>query len=371
MQRCIITATATFALLSGATASAQGIALFGDARLGLGYNIDNDGGVLVEDDGSPPDDLRAISRVRFGVNLTGESDSGITFGASIRADNAEGGEGGDDGQTEGEVFVSGAWGTLSFGDVDAADEQWVGDAPGNYSLTGLTDINETRFVSNGGSFGEDNGIHFAENPVARPTVRYDLDVESFGFSLSTNRDLSDIGVGAGYAADFAGGSWSVGAGYYKFDSFVTTSDVGTVVLEDINGDPVLVEGVDVEVPVPDGEQWSVGLNAEYDAFAVGLTYMKLSSDSEADGKVEADNLTIGGSFGFNAWSVGAFWGKVLSAEGPGDFLTLDGDDGYGLTAQYDLGGGATINGGIANSYSVSITDDESATLADFGISMEF
>ena len=52
-------------------------------------------------------------------------------------------------------------------------------------------------------------------------MRYDFDFENFGFSLSTNRDLTDIGVGAGYAADFAGGSWSVGAGYYKFDSFVT------------------------------------------------------------------------------------------------------------------------------------------------------
>ena len=40
------------ALLAG-PAAAQGIALFGDARLGLGYNIDNDGGVLVED-GTPP-----------------------------------------------------------------------------------------------------------------------------------------------------------------------------------------------------------------------------------------------------------------------------------------------------------------------------
>ena len=37
---------AVAALLAGGAASAQGIALFGDARLGLGYNIDNDGGIL-------------------------------------------------------------------------------------------------------------------------------------------------------------------------------------------------------------------------------------------------------------------------------------------------------------------------------------
>jgi outer membrane protein OmpU len=363
---------ATFlGLLAGGIASAQGIALYGEARLGLGYNIDNDGGVLVDGDGGPPDAARAISSVEFGATLTGETDSGVTFGAEINADEAEGGEGGSDGQTEGEVFVSGAWGTLSFGDTDGADEVWVGDVPGNYSLTGLGDINETRFVSNGGSFGEDNGANFAENPFARPTVRYDVDLDDFGVSLSTDRDLSDIGVGAGYAGEFAGGSWSVGAGYYRFDSFVITGDPEILNVEDVDGNPIGVEGGPLEEVVPDGEQWSVGLQAEYETFAFGMTYMKLSSDSEDDGKVEADELIVGASCSFDAFSVGAFWARVLSAEGPGDFVTLDGDDGYGLTAQYDLGGGATINGGIANSYSISATEVRSATIADFGIGMEF
>ena len=54
-------------------------------------------------------------------------------------------------------------------------------------------------------------------------MRYDFDIVGFGLSLSSNRDLTDIGVGAGYAADFGGGSWSAGVGYYKFDSFVTSA----------------------------------------------------------------------------------------------------------------------------------------------------
>ena len=60
--------------------------------------------------------------------------------------------------------------------------------------------------------------------MARPTVRYDFDFAGFGISLSSNRDLTDVGVGAGYAADFGGGTWSVGAGYYKFDSFLEVGD---------------------------------------------------------------------------------------------------------------------------------------------------
>jgi len=375
MKELLFATTATAALLIGGIASAQGIALFGDARLGLGYNIDNDGGVLIDDDGNTPDDLRAVSRVRFGVNMTGETDSGITFGAEIRADNAEGGQGGEEGQTEGSVFVSGGFGTLTYGDTDGADYVRVGDVPGNYSLTGLTDINETRFISNGGSFGDDSGEHFAENPFALPTVRYDFDIANFGISLSTNRDLTDIAVGVGYTAAFGGGSWTAGAGYYKFDTFTIVDDpVPTLV--DGNGDGIpdaVIDADPVGVTIPDGEQWSVGLNGEYETFAFGLTYTKVTSDTEDDGKVEADNLLVGASFTFDAFSVGAFYGKVLSAEGTEALAVQDGDDAYGLTAQYDLGGGATINGGIANTYSVSGLgdDDESATIADFGISMNF
>ena len=50
MKKVLFATTALAGLAIGGVASAQGIALFGDARLGLGYNIDNDGGVLIEDD---------------------------------------------------------------------------------------------------------------------------------------------------------------------------------------------------------------------------------------------------------------------------------------------------------------------------------
>jgi outer membrane protein OmpU len=388
MKKVLFATTAASTLLIGGIASAQGIALFGDARLGLGYNINNDGGILTERDSNgdlqTPDDLRAVSRVRFGVNMTGETDSGITFGATIRADNATRGQGGTDGQSAGSVFVSGSFGTLTYGDTNAADEQWVGDVPGDFSLTGLGELDETRYVSNGGSFGSDNGDNFAANPFARPTVRYDFDIMGFGISVSSNRDLTDIGVGAGYAADFGGGSWSFGAGYYNFDSFVTTSDGGTEVVcgdggavdPDTGlclGDLVVVPGVSVELPIPDGEQWSLGLKGDYDAFAFGITYANLDATSDTLGDYTADNLLLGASFTFDAWSVGAVYGKILSAEG--NLESIDGDDSYELSAQYDLGGGATLNGGVRRTYSIGFDDDgsaaESAWIGDFGISMAF
>jgi outer membrane protein OmpU len=372
MQRTRALAVGLVVLLASGTASAQGIALFGDARLGLAYNIDNDGGLIVED-GRTPDDWRAVSRIRFGVNMTGTTDSGITFGGTIRADNAPGGEGGTDGQREGDVFVSGAWGTVTYGDTNAADEQWVGDVPGDYSLTGLTELDETDFISNGGSFGDSDGKTFADNPFARPTVRYDFDWKGFGLSLSTNRDLTDIGVGGGYAGEIAGGSWSAGLGYYRFAAFDSETTSPTAVSVDVNGDGVADETIIVPVvsplTIPAGEQWSAALKGEFKSFAFGVTYMTLNSQSATFGAAEADNLLVGVTWGHGPLSIGAIYGSVLNARG--DLASLDGGDAYELSGQYDLGGGATVNGGIGRTYPQVGLDDDTAVIADFGISMSF
>jgi outer membrane protein OmpU len=311
--------------------------------------------------------------------MTGETDSGITVGATIRADNAVGGKGGatDEGQTAGSVFVSGSWGTLTYGDTNGADEQWVGDVPGDYSLTGLGEFDETPFVSNGGGFGNSDSIQFADNPVARPTVRYDFDIAGFGISLSSNRDLTDIVVGAGYSADFGGGSWSIGAGYNNFASFdtFTAAGTGTATVIDANGNPitVVIPTGAVTNSVASGEQWSVGLKGTYDKFGFGATWNKIDLDDDADATVsggDAQSLLFGASAGFDAFSIGAFYQEVLNGSGP--FDAADGNKAYGLTAQYDLGGGATVNGGIANVDGFSgLGDGDSAVVGDFGISMAF
>jgi outer membrane protein OmpU len=377
MKELAFAAVSAVALVSAGAAAAQGVALFGDARLGLGYNIDNDGGILVDDNGEVPDDLRAVSRVRFGVNMTGETDSGIVFGASIRADNAEGGEGGTEGQFEGDVFVSGNFGTLTYGDTDGADYHWVGDVPGDFSLTGLGDLDETRFVSDGGDFGTDSGASFLPNPSALPTVRYDFDLAGFGISLSSNRDLTDVGVGAGYASEFGGGSWSAGVGYYDFASFTTEPGEPTFSCTDANADGICEEVIETAIPgetIPAGHQWSAGLLADYDVIALGMTYTLLDTDRDpaTGAKYRAGNLLLGAAFAWDAWSVGLVYGKILDASGA--LESIDGQDSYEVSAQYDLGGGASINGGIRRTYGLFDADGnevDSAYIGDFGVMMNF
>lgn len=386
MKKILFATTALATLAVGGAASAE-IVLFGNARLGLGYNINNDGTVnrpsdtdtstsdnktTTLDDGTEivtevgsTEDFRAVSRIRFGVTMTGETESGITFGASIRADNASGGGTGASavtGQTAGDVFVSGSWGTLTFGDTNAADEQHVGDAGGNLSLTNLGDLNETAYISNGGGFGDDR-INFASNPSVRPTVRYDYNFAGFGVSVSTDRSLSDVGVGGSYTYEFASGSVTGGVGYYDFSEFNTVVNV--------TGETVRVKG---------GEQWSAGLTGTFSGFSGGVVYTAASSESASEfASGDLDVLNVGLGYELDAWSFAAWYANVLT--GNGAFGVYDGEQTYGLTVAYDLGGGASVNMGVAQSYGRDaygtpgadnyIAGVEDATIADFGIKMEF
>lgn len=350
----------------GAAPAAAEVALIGNARLGLGYNILNNGepdyrptarddGVVTGRGGS--DALRAISRIRFGVLMTGETDGGIGFGATIRADNAPAGDGGEAGQRAGEVFVTGAWGTLSYGDVDGADDARVGDAVANVALTGLGDYNETPFLSNGGGSNND-ALQFITDPAALPTVRYDFDVANFGISLSTDRDLGDVGVGASYTVAFEAGTVTAGVGYYDFEAFTGMFDE------------------DGRIAVAGGEQWSASLTGSFGPFQGGVAYTQINAG--AAGAI--DVLNVGGGGAFGRWTVLAYYSKVTQGT---DLIGggLDGSDSYGASARYDLGGGAAIAAGLVRSYGLGAIgtpgdaqyepEADPITMADFGITVAF
>jgi outer membrane protein OmpU len=393
-MRLTLSSVSLLSLVLGGPAAAE-ITLSGDARLGVGYNIFNDGeqrleatrSVTIETDGgaelvldpdtgevtevevidtetvdtvfgAPDQELRAVSRVRFFFNAVGETESGITFGAQVRADQAQGAQGGSRGQRNGEVFVSGQWGTLIYGDVDGADYARVGDPIGNVSLTGLGDFNELPFLSNGGGADNDE-LQFLANPDDRPTVRYDYDFESFGISASTTRDLDAVGVGAGYTYEFEGdGTLDFGVGYYDFNEF--TGDIPYV------GD----------FQIPDGHQWSGSLRGSFGMFVGGVGFTSI--DAGDVGKL--DVLSAGAGVNVEAWRVRAYYSTVTS----GDELfgeAFDGADSYGASLSYDLGGGARVAMGVARTYGADSIgepgDDvfsprvERITLADFGITLSF
>jgi outer membrane protein OmpU len=286
---------ATSALVMTAGVAAAEITLSGDARMGI---IDNFG----------DDNAGFTSRARVKFTLSGETDTGLSFGASFRADNAIGASSG----TAGEVFVSGAFGKLTMGDIDGAAQQAVGNVDG-VGLTGLGDLNEAVYLHNIlGIAGDD------------PTAAYEYSAGGFtGIFSATNPDNTlgpDVDPILALGLKYAAGDYTFALGY-----------------ESIGDD--------------DADHVIVGVTANFGAVAVKANYGQGSV-----GALDGDQYHLSATYTADALSVTAFYG---------DDEELLGAEAYGLGASYDLGGGAKVVGGYAKNQ----TADTSAV--DFGLSFSF
>ncbi|MDQ7776001.1 porin [Paracoccus aminovorans] len=321
---------ATSALVLSAGFASAEVAVSGDGRMGVIY------------DGN---DAQFSSRARVKFTLTGESDAGLSFGGAFRVDqesdytagNTESNRSAARG-TAGAVWISGTYGKLSMGDVVGAAEAAIGDLP----EIGYTD----------GEFGGDiEEISFlvgdGENEDQGPTILYEYTVNNISFYASATDGSNVAGPGVvgrsdvfdldGNQVDTADTAWSVAAKYEgsNFWAALSYSD---------NGD--------------DSE---IGLAAEgkFNNFAIKGVYMDYSIDSIAD--ADAKTYGLGATYQMDAIAVKGFWRR--------DEVEVAGFDeeydSFGIGADYDLGGGAVLAGGIID------TDYLDDTVADFGIKFSF
>ncbi|MBL9056248.1 MAG: porin [Rhodobacteraceae bacterium] len=175
---------ATSILAASAGFAAAEVAVSGSARMGLFY------------DGN---DTYFSSRVRIVFTASGETDGGLSFGASMRADQ-DGGNGNDDGDSDSNtnmkdatVYISGAFGKLTFGDVDSAAQALVGQVSA-VGFTGLGSYNEV------GYFGSD----------PKTAMLYEYSTGAVTFALGAGQLGSDAySVAVKYSTD----AFSVALGY--------------------------------------------------------------------------------------------------------------------------------------------------------------
>jgi len=157
MKKVLLASTA---LVLSAGVAAADVSVGGDGRIGItSYDAVNDG------------DLTLESRIRISFSASGETDAGLAFGGSIRADNAGGGASG----TDGSVFIEGSFGKLTVGDTSGAPEAAVGDAS-SVGLTGVGDFSELTYLSNNTGLGAD----------AREAARWDYTTGDLGLHVSTD-----------------------------------------------------------------------------------------------------------------------------------------------------------------------------------------
>jgi outer membrane protein OmpU len=324
MKKVLLASTA---LVLSAGVAAADMTLSGDGRMGVNKQYTRD-------------DLGFTSRFRAIFTGSGETDGGLAFGGTIRADNAGGVSFEDlnnDGQIQnnevfsgggasgvaGSVFISGDFGTLSMGDVSGAVEAAVGDVAFT-SLTGLGDYNEMVYLSN-------------FNSQARSAARYDYSFGDFGVHLSADNPQNAFGTRETYgvSVSYSGDLFNAGIGY------------------EASGGDDAVTG--------DSEHWAGSIGAT----VYGVDFKAAYGD--ASGDVEGDQWAVSASYTWNVTTVSAFYSDRTDLTANGAQLGVSYET-WGIGASYDLGGGAALRGGYADRSGGPGEADDSF---DFGVVMTF
>jgi len=359
MKKLLLASTA---LVLSAGVAAADVALSGDARMGLLYN---------------GDDVQLTSRARVIFTLSGETDSGLAFGGSFRADNAGGAANG----SAGSVFISGDFGKLSMGDVDSAAMAATGDLFA-VGLTGLGDRHEMQYVGR-----LVNGLDGTLGLVAGLPITATLLTDGMGDPV-LDAQLTGIRTGltpfprALYEYSIDGFSVYASIAYSKTNSIGLTGRL----VERVTGANIsipLSASVPVSATLTEG---SVGASYEIDGFMIAAGYEQARLKVDGD-SIKLGHATVAAGYAMDGLEAkvivgsamndlrdivetrtqygvgvkGTFDATTVSAFARRDFFKVNH---YGVGASYDLGGGASIKGGVAKSQG-------SSAVADFGLAFTF
>jgi outer membrane protein OmpU len=289
---------ATTLLVASTGFAAAEVTTTGSARMGVVY------------DGT---DTFFSSRVRIVFSASGETDGGLTFGASVRADQS-----GQGNQANGDstVFISGAFGKLTMGDTGNAVDSILGQVSG---------------VGFEGTIDALQEISFLPRVITGAQYEYSTGNLTFALGLGQTLDAAIVApaadaAGEGFysvAVKYATDTYSVGLGY---EDVADDSDAA--------GDTA-------------NSQITLMASGSFSGATVKLKLVDRESAADLAAAASIDYTT-------GATTITAFATENY------DFA---GTNTYGLGASYDLGGGAKVIGGVA--------DDGTTTMADLGVSFSF
>ncbi|MDJ0824989.1 MAG: porin [Rhodobacter sp.] len=327
MKKVLFATTALVA--SAGIASAQGVEVTGYAEMGIFGGEDATGASI---------ETQFHTDIDVTFTMSGETDNGLTFGASIDLDESDGTDtvctvlpctvNGDsdafdaDRQGGESVFLSGNFGTITMGDTDGAFDWALTEA-----IIGGAIQDDHEHAGYSGNAGLD-GIHDGQ------VARYDYSFGDFAFAVSAEIDdagaagaSTAFGIGGRYSGDLGGVGLGVGLGYQTGETGGTQFDIIGISL-----DATFDNGIQAILNYSDLDGY--GGNDSHMGVAFGYSM---------------DALTIAVNYGVFDRTVGAD------------------NEGYGLIVNYDLGGGAEVQFGYGHSDRAGTTQDTFS----LGVAMTF
>lgn len=264
--------------------------------------------------------------VNVTITMSRETDSGLSFGVALNLEDLDSKTGAEiDPQTDNDtaVWVSGSFGKVTLGDTDGAFD-WALTEAG--ALTSIAD-DHTTHVGWSGNGGLDDTY---DNQV----MRYEYSFGDFAAGFSAELDDTGaadpvLGLGVKWSGDMGGTAVSAGLGYQA------TSNAA---------------GVDSNV---------VGVSVTA-AFAGGFnaTANYWTMDTGAANDTTHTGLSVGYTSG--PLAVDLNWGETDNG--------VTSDDGWGLAANYDLGGGAVAMFGYGSDVSAATAGNQDSWSLGLGLS---
>lgn len=299
---------ATTALVATAGVAAADVSLSGAARFGLRYADDAAAGVAK---------TQIETRLRFNIDASKETDSGVTFGGRIRMQH-------DENIAAGAAVLNAANVYASYNGLKVT----VGNVGGAYDDAALMYNSEIGFI--GQSYGDPSGDFYYYTTGA----------------YGQNR----MGINAAYSM----GGVNVEASYINPDQTVTDLPAGTeaefAISASYNAGQFTVAGAYAQNGAGiDGNDVAY-VGAEYamnDMTNVGLQWFDNGDDQ---------TVTLYGNYKMDAITLRAYYAN-------NDATSNDTDHAFGIGADYDLGG-ATLAGGVERGFAKQ-------TRANLGVKFSF
>lgn len=297
----ILLATSILAATAGFAAAE--VTVSGAARMGLVH------------DGA---DTQFSSRVRVSFGMSGTTDGGLEFGASVRADQSGQGNTANGDST---VYISGAFGKLTMGDTGNAPDSLVGQVSG-VGYTGNGDLNEIGFLS-----------------TVKTGAMYEYSTGGLTFGLGAGQTTAANNF-MSLAVKYSAGNYSVALGYETVDA---TPAIAAVAATPGNAGSAAVAATAAN------SQVSLLGSATFGAATVKL---KLADAKLGNGDMAA------------ALSVDYTTGAATITAFATDNSNYAGASAMGLGVSYDLGGGAKMAGGVSKAKGAD-------AIADLGLTFSF
>ena len=270
------------------------------------------------------DSTSAQNRFRIAFSGTGETEGGIAYGISGRAEQSNS-------SLVGSQYISGAFGKISMGDLDGADEVGAGGGVSGVGLTGLGDHSDIAYQSSDHNLG------------------YQYSASGFTFAYSTNTAVKTGGnsaMGLKFSGDMGGANITVGVGQSDVgDAKQTTMSVSAS-----------TAGLTLKAYTStndNGPEDAAVTQVDTGAITVGTKSAWVQGSAKV-ANLDTDQTAVSVSYSMDALTVTGFAKTVTTAGVDTDY------SGFGLA--YDMGG-MTMKAGIV--------DADNIQSVDFGVSFSF